>query len=68
MQRSGQPHSFATHWRSEARKRAALAASIEAAAGLDTVRISDAKALRQEAANLLQMAADSEQEGSGKTH
>ena len=66
MQASRQTH-FASHWRAQARMREALAGSIEAAAGLDSVQLGNAKLLRLEAANLLRMAADAEQ-GSGKTH
>jgi hypothetical protein len=52
----------AGHWRAEARMRQAIAAAIESSAGLDSVRLENARLLRYEAANLLRMAAAAEQE------
>ena len=68
MQGSRPAHAMADHWRAEARMRESLAGSIESSAGLDAVRLGNAKNLRLEAANLLRMAADLEEEGTGKTH
>jgi hypothetical protein len=52
----------AGHWRAEARMRQAVAAAIESSAGLDSVRLGNARLLRYEAANLLRMAAEAEEQ------
>lgn len=56
MPRPKRTHPMAAHWRLEAKKRQALAAAIEAAAGLDLVRLGNARVLRLEAATLLRLA------------